>query len=140
MVIDEAAYHRDVRAVIDAVNALLIWGGKVRVISTHNGVLNPFNELIREAMAGKNPFKVHFMPFAKAVQNGLYRRVCRIKGKVWSQEAQDEWEALIRGSYGARKAAMRVSTADTPRALRRASVWPPPTTVGVPMPGHGGGR
>jgi phage FluMu gp28-like protein len=107
VVIDEAAYHRDVRAVIDAVNALLIWGGKVRVISTHNGVLNPFNELIREAMAGKNPFKVHFMPFAKAVQNGLYRRVCRIKGKVWSQEAQDEWEALIRGSYGARKAAMR---------------------------------
>lgn len=28
VVIDEAAYHRDVRAVIDAVNALLIWGGK----------------------------------------------------------------------------------------------------------------
>lgn len=107
VVIDEAAFHRDVRAVIDAVNALLIWGGKVRVISTHNGVLNPFNELIREAKAEKNPFSVHFMPFGLAVANGLYKRVCQMKGREWSQEAQDDWEALIRGSYGPRTAAMR---------------------------------
>ncbi|MBN8189371.1 MAG: hypothetical protein GYB50_17200 [Rhodobacteraceae bacterium] len=37
------------REVIDAVNALLIWGGRVSVISTHNGHLNAFNELVREA-------------------------------------------------------------------------------------------
>jgi len=107
VVIDEAAFHRDVRAVIDAVNALLIWGGKVRVISTHNGVLNPFNELILEAKAGKNPFSIHHIPFGAAVENGLYKRVCHMKGREWSQEAQDEWEALIRGSYGPRTAAMR---------------------------------
>lgn len=107
VVIDEAAYHRDVRAVIDAVNALLIWGGKVRVISTHNGVLNPFNELIREARAGKVPFKIHHMPFSLAVENGLFKRVCLIKGREWSIEAQNEWEALVRGSYGPRTAAMR---------------------------------
>ncbi len=106
-VIDEAAYHRDVRAVIDAVNALLIWGGKVRVISTHNGVLNPFNELIREARAGKNPFKIHHIPFQAAVDNGLYRSVCLIRGWEYSEEAQAKWEALIRGSYGARDAAMK---------------------------------
>lgn len=107
VVIDEAAYHRDVHAVVDAVNALLIWGGKVRVISTHNGVLNAFNELIREARAEKNPFKVHFIPFAVAVSNGLYRRVCLTRGWTWSREAQDKWEKLIRGSYGAREAAMK---------------------------------
>lgn len=107
VVIDEAAYHRDVRAVIDAVNALLIWGGKVRVISTHNGVLNPFNELIRESHAGKVPFSVHHIPFSAAVTNGLYRRVCLIKGWDWSQDTQDAWEARIRGSYGARTASMR---------------------------------
>ncbi len=107
VVIDEAAFHRDVREVIDAVNALLIWGGKVRVISTHNGVLNPFNELVTEAYAGKNPFKVHFIPFSKAVENGLYQRVCSIKGTTWTQEGQDEWEALIRGSYGTRTAQMQ---------------------------------
>ncbi|HEV2501618.1 MAG TPA: hypothetical protein VGV39_00995 [Mesorhizobium sp.] len=107
VVIDEAAYHRDVRAVIDAVNALLIWGGKVRVISTHNGVLNAFNELIREARAGKNPFKIHHIPFQAAVDNGLYQRVCLTRGWTYSPEAQAKWEQLIRGSYGAREAQMQ---------------------------------
>ncbi len=106
VVIDEAAFHADVRAVLDAVNALLIWGGKVRVISTHNGVLNPFNELIREAKAGKVPFSLHFIPFQQAVENGLFRRVCLIKGRPWSAEAQAEWEAKIRSAYGVRTSAM----------------------------------
>lgn len=107
VVIDEAAFHKDVRAVLDAVNALLIWGGRIRVISTHNGVLNPFNELIREAKAGSIPYSLHFIPFSKAVENGLYKRVCLTRGKPWSQEAQDKWEALIRGAYGVRTAQMR---------------------------------
>ncbi len=107
VVIDEAAFHRDVRAVLDAVNALLIWGGKVRVISTHNGVLNPFNEMIREVKAGKLPFSHHFIPFAKAVRNGLYRRVCAVKGWTWSRSGEAAWEARIRAAYGARTAAMR---------------------------------
>jgi phage FluMu gp28-like protein len=106
VVIDEAAFHQDVRAVLDAVNALLIWGGRIRVISTHNGVLNPFNELIREAKAGKVPFSLHFIPFAKSVANGLFRRVCLLRGTEWSPEAEAEWEAKIRGAYGARVAQM----------------------------------
>lgn len=105
--IDEAAYHRDVRAVLDAVNALLIWGGKIRVISTHNGVLNPFNELVREANAKKIPFSVHHIPFSKAVANGLFKRVCLIKGEEWTAEKEVAWEAKIRGAYGVREAAMR---------------------------------
>jgi phage FluMu gp28-like protein len=106
VVIDEAAFHQDVRAVLDAVNALLIWGGRIRVISTHNGVLNPFNELIREAKAGKVPFSLHFIPFAKSVANGLFRRVCLLRGKPWSPEAEAAWEAQIRSAYGARTAQM----------------------------------
>lgn len=107
VVIDEAAFHQDVRGVLDAVNALLIWGGKIRVISSHNGVLNPFNELIREAEAGKIPFSVHHIPFGMAVANGLYRRVCLMTGKTWSPEAEAAWEGRIRAAYGARTSAMR---------------------------------
>ncbi|MCB1473820.1 MAG: hypothetical protein KDJ68_13300 [Rhodobiaceae bacterium] len=107
VVIDEAAFHKDVGLVLDAVNALLIWGGKIRIISTHNGVLNPFNELIREVKAGKRPASLHFIPFRDAVANGLYRRVCRIRGWDWSAEDEAAWEARIRGSYGARDAAMK---------------------------------
>lgn len=107
VVIDEAAFHRDVRNVLDAVNALLIWGGRIRVISSHNGISSPFNELIKEARAGKNPFSVHTYSFGDAVRNGLYRRVCLIKGEDWSQEKEANWEAQIRASYGTRQAKMR---------------------------------
>ncbi|MEQ8747340.1 hypothetical protein [Pyruvatibacter sp.] len=107
VVIDEAAFHKDVREVLDAVNALLIWGGKVRVISTHNGERNPFNELINEARAGKNDFHVHTITFDDAVNNGLYERRCFVKGEEPTAEGKDAWLKLIRGSYGTRTAAMR---------------------------------
>ncbi len=107
VVIDEAAFHRDVFAVLDAVSALLIWGGKIRIISSHNGMTNPFNELIKEARAGKNGYSVHTYTFGDAVKNGLYKRVCLIKGEDWSQEEQDKWEATIRKAYGTRTAKMR---------------------------------
>lgn len=106
VVIDEAAFHKDVRAVLDAVNALLIWKGRIRIISTHNGVLNPFNELIREAKAGKVPYSLHFIPFEKSVANGLFRRVCLLSGETWSLEAEKAWEAQIRAAYGVRTAQM----------------------------------
>lgn len=107
VVIDEAAFHKNVRDVLDAVNALLIWGGKIRVISSHNGIQNPFNELIKEAEAGKVPFSVHTYSFALAVANGLYKRVCLIKGEEWTAEKEAAWEAQIRGSYGTRTAKMK---------------------------------
>ena len=106
VVIDEAAFHKNVRAVLDAVNALLIWGGKIVVISSHNGVLSPFNELILETKAGKVPFSLHFIPFAKAIENGLFKRVCAMKKKPWSPEAEAEWERGIRAAYGVRTSAM----------------------------------
>ena len=107
VVIDEAAFHPDVRGVIDAVNALLIWGGKIRVISTHNGVKNAFNELIREAKAGKNSFSLHYTPFDTAVENGLYERVCLVRGWEVTAEGKQTWLDKIRGSYGTRQEAMR---------------------------------
>ncbi|WP_288457761.1 hypothetical protein [uncultured Sphingomonas sp.] len=127
VVIDEAAFHQDVRAVLDAVNALLIWGGKIRIISTHNGILNPFNELIREAKAGKVPYSLHFIPFAAAVDNGLYARVCLLRGWTWTQDAQDAWEARIRGSYGVRTAQMRQELDAIPADAEGAAL----TSVGI---------
>lgn len=107
VVIDEAAFHNDVHEVIDAVNAVLIWKSKIRIISTHNGVLNPFNEKITEARAGKSSFKVHHIPFQKAVDNGLFKRVCLVNGDTYTKEDEREWESGIRLSYGTRESKMK---------------------------------
>lgn len=108
VVIDEAAFHKNVREVIDAVNALLIWGGKIRIISSPNGVLNPFYELIQEALKDENgTWSVHHITFDDAVRNGLYSRVCLMRGWTYSAEAEAAWEAKIRRAYGSRIAQMR---------------------------------
>ena len=100
IVIDEAAFAPDLAGLIKAAMAMLMWGDKVRIISTHNGDDNPFNELINEVRAGKRGGTVHRISFAQAVADGLFRRVCLRKGVAWTQEAEDKWVAGVRKFYG----------------------------------------
>lgn len=99
--IDEAAFAPELAGLIKAAMAMLLWGDKVRIWSTHDGVENPFNQLIQEVRAGKRgKATVHRVDFARAVADGLFRRVCLRRGKPWSQEAEDEWVTAARGFYG----------------------------------------
>ena len=100
VVIDEAAFHDKLDELLKAALALLIWGGKVRVISTHNGVTNPFNQLIQEIRQGLRKGTVHKITFKDAVTQGLYRRVCLRLGKEWSQEEEDAWVKDVYDFYG----------------------------------------
>ena len=113
--IDEAAFHKAVQAVIDACTALLIWGGKIRIISTHNGQKNPFNQLIKDARAGDNAYKVFHCTFDDAVKNGLYKRVCLTKGWAWTAEGEKTWYEKIRKGYGTNTAAMKEELDAIPR-------------------------
>lgn len=100
VVIDEAAFHGKLDELLKAAIALLMWGGKVRVISTHDGTDNPFNELINDIRAGKRSGSVHRITFDEAVTEGLFERVCLRQGKAWTKETEDAWKAAIRKTYG----------------------------------------
>lgn len=100
VVIDEAAFHQDLRELLKAALALLIWGGEVHVISTHFGTDNPFNELIEEIRAGKRKGVLFRCTFKKAVAQGLYKRVCLRKGIAWTQEQEDAWVQDVYDFYG----------------------------------------
>ncbi|WPZ33215.1 hypothetical protein T8K17_01840 [Thalassobaculum sp. OXR-137] len=115
VIIDEAAFHPNVRGVIDACNALLIWGGKIRIISTHNGTLNAFNELIKETREGRYDYSIHRITFDDAVANGLYERVCLLRNWTASAEGKAEWYRKVRRSYGTRVDAMREELDAVPR-------------------------
>ena len=101
VILDEFAFHDDAEALLKAAMALLIWGGKVLVISTHNGVDNPFNQLIQDIRAKKRPGEVVRCTFDDAVREGLYQRICLIRGKDWSPEAEAAWMAGIYAAHGA---------------------------------------
>tara|TARA_B100000700_G_scaffold243999_1_gene272052 strand:- start:246 stop:1895 length:1650 start_codon:yes stop_codon:yes gene_type:complete len=115
--IDEAAFHADVQGVLDAATALLIWGGEIRVISTHNGKNNPFNQLIKDIESGRygDDAKVYTATFDDAVANGLYERVCLMRGWEMSEKGKKAWYTRIRAAYGPRKAAMREELDAIPR-------------------------
>lgn len=117
VVIDEAAFHPDVQGVLDAATALLIWGGKITVISSHNGKNNPFAQFCRDIEAGRygTDATVVTVTFDDAVANGLYERVCFMKGTPPTAEGKKAWYAKIRNGYGVRKAAMREELDAIPR-------------------------
>lgn len=89
--IDEAAFHDRLAEVLKAALALTMWGAKVRLISTHNGVDNLFNELITDSRAGKKRYSIHRITLDDALGDGLYKRICLVSGKDWSPQAQQAW-------------------------------------------------
>jgi phage FluMu gp28-like protein len=100
VIIDEAAFVEDLAALKKAAMALLVWGGCVRILSTHNGDDNPFNELIKEIQEGKADYSLHRTTFDEALAQGLYKRICLVQKKTWSPEAQEAWRKEIIDSYG----------------------------------------
>lgn len=100
VVFDEAAFCRNFDEVLKAAQALLIWGGQLSVISTHNGEDNPFNLLLKDARSGRDKsWSVHRTTFREAVAEGLYKRICLVNGTKWSARAEDEWVGKIYEIY-----------------------------------------
>ncbi|WP_343526915.1 terminase family protein [Sphingomonas sp.] len=100
IIIDEAAFHDDLDELLKAALAMLMWGGRVVVTSTHNGEDNAFNQLIQDIRAGKREGYVYRLTLKDALAQGLYQRICLVNGKEWSPEAEAAWEAKLRKTYG----------------------------------------
>lgn len=100
VILDEFAFHDETAELLKAALALLMWGGKVLVISTHNGADNAFNQLIVECRAGKRPYKVLRITFDDALRDGLYRRICLVRGKDWTADSEAQWRDEIVRYYG----------------------------------------
>jgi len=99
IVVDEAAFRLDLPSIIDAATACVVWGGSLRVFSTHFGIDSPFNTLIGEAQ--QRNFSHHRIPFRLAVDEGLYKRVCIRTGQEWTKEKESRWVDGIYRMYGA---------------------------------------
>lgn len=100
VIIDEAAFHDQLDELLKASLALLMWGGRVVVISTHDGADNPFNTLIEDIRAGKKRGFVQRVTLRDALDQGLYRRICLVTGSAWSPEIEANWETNLRKTYG----------------------------------------
>lgn len=102
LIIDEAAHHDDLKGLLKAAMAVLMWGGKNRVdiISTHNGVESEFNQILEQCNTGERSYSVHRIPLDLALSDGLFRRICEVTGQQWSPEAEAAWVAERIREYG----------------------------------------
>lgn len=98
--IDEAAFHNDLDELIKSALAFLMWGGRVDIVSTHNGEDNAFNNLVKEIKAGKRPFSLHTCTLDDALRDGFYQRICLVQGKKWSPEAEEAFREDLLKQYG----------------------------------------
>ena len=94
-VIDEAAFHDDLAGLLKAALAFTMWGGLVRIISTHNGASNAFNQLVCDVRAGRLPYSIHRVTLDDALAQGLYRKICETLDREWSPEAESAWRREI---------------------------------------------
>ena len=101
VILDEFAFHDDAEGLLKAAMALIIWGGKVLVISTHNGADNPFNTLIEDIRKGQygDDANVTRCTFDDAIKQGLFERICLMKGEEWSAVSEAKWRENIRKIY-----------------------------------------
>jgi phage FluMu gp28-like protein len=100
IVIDEAAFHPDLAGLIKAALAMLVWGGRVAFISTHNGDDNEFNDLVKDIRAGKTDYSIHRVTIDDAIEQGLYERICLRLNREYSREAEAAWLAKLLDDYG----------------------------------------
>lgn len=98
--LDEFAFHAHQEELIEAVNALLMWGGRVSITSTHNGHDSHFALLCDQAQKGLIPYSHHKVTFNDAVSQGLYRKVCESLGRPYSLQAEAQWVAEQRAFHG----------------------------------------
>ena len=102
LILDEAAFHSDLDAILQAATSFTIWGkGRVTILSTHNGAANPFNYLARDVENGVRDGAHLRISFADAVSQGLYKKICAVQSTVWTIKAQEKWVAKIRSDHGA---------------------------------------
>ena len=100
IVIDEAAFCEDLKELLKASLAMLMWGGSVCVLSTHNGEDNQFNILIKEIESGKKDYYLQTTDIDEAIRDGLYKRICEISKLSYSKSAEKEWLKNLIKDYG----------------------------------------
>lgn len=92
VVVDEAAHHQDLEAMLKAAFAVKTWSAfGITLISTHNGAESPFAELTREVELGRRRGILHACDLETAVADGLYRRICALSRIQWSPAQEREW-------------------------------------------------
>lgn len=94
VVVDEAAHHVDLEAMLKAASAVGKWTPYgLTLISTHNGAENLFATTADEVREGRRRGILKTVDLEAACSAGLYRRICSVNRMRWAPELEAAWIA-----------------------------------------------
>lgn len=104
VIFDEAALL-DIEACREAADAMQLdmKGGRVSFMSTQRGENNQFNKLVEAIARGDRSaagYKLHSTTLQQACNDGFYRRLCLIRGDVWTPERERTFVARMMAKPG----------------------------------------
>lgn len=100
IIVDEAAHVPDLAATLKSAMATLMWGGRVDILSTHNGVDSYFNQIVENTKGQRNRYSLHHTSIEEALDEGLLERICYVLGEKWSLAFQEQWLTELIEDYG----------------------------------------
>jgi len=71
VILDEFAHHQDQEKMFTAAKPSMMWGNRVRVISTHNGDESYFNGLVKEIKKGKDGTMSRWSHFKTTIDDAI---------------------------------------------------------------------
>lgn len=91
---DEFAFHERASEMLKAMSPCTTWGGRMRILSSHNGQNSVFNELVQmgqrrasgASKPGDMPFSLHRTTIVDAVDHGLVEKINEVKGTSYTRE------------------------------------------------------
>jgi phage FluMu gp28-like protein len=100
IIIDEAAFGPDLFMAIKAGLGIKMWGGRMDILSTHNGVDSPFNKYIQNIKEGRARGSIYRTTIDDAIADGLYKRICLVRGIKWDPDEEQAWLDDLIMSWG----------------------------------------
>ena len=99
--IDEAAHHVRLDELVKAAFACTQWGGRITLLSTHNGTRNPFNKLGEAIKSGAERGRTMRLDIYDALRGGLFKRICKLARRPWTEEGEAQFLRDCLASPGA---------------------------------------
>lgn len=92
--LDEFAFHEKAREMLKAASPCTTWGGRMRILSSHNGEASVFNDLVKMGQRRKDstsnrgdmPISLHTTTIVQAVAEGLVEKINEVKGTTFTRE------------------------------------------------------
>ena len=114
-------------AVLQAMMAIPLWGGRIEMISTHNGDMSGFNQLVEATKRGETGYGLRRVDLDRAIRDGLARVIYEERSRLdpegdWVYRGEESDVAFRASAYAPYRALPAEAAAEELGCIPQASM------------------